>query len=154
MNHELTAAAPWMARHAVRFEWNAESLDLRASLTKSDTGRRFYVRGLFDEYRVLPPRWTFTDAAGSGEYDGSNYPLTRCPGRAAMCITHQNKPVICAPFNRLAYQDLAGPHGDWGGPAAWQSVNTGVVRATHVGDMLAALQRETDRSDGTLAGTQ
>ncbi len=147
---EVAGAARWTTRHGVTHTWDPEALLLRANLTKASTADRYLVLGRFDDYRELPPRWTFAALDGTGEGVPRNYPRVRRPKRAALCMLYQGRPVICAPFNRLAYQELQGPHSDWGGPAGWLSVNTGSICATHVADMLAALQVEVDASDGRL----
>jgi hypothetical protein len=55
--------------------------------------------------------------------------------------------VICAPFNRLAYGEHGGPHGDWGGPLSWLNVR-GHVRATALADMLALIIAHLNYSPG------
>ena len=150
---ELAEAARWMTRHCVTHSWDPEVLLLKVNLAKAGTADRYLLLGRFDGYRELPPRWTFAALDGTGEEVPRNYPRVCRPQRSALCMLHGGRPVICAPFNRLAYQELKGPHSDWGGPASWLSVNTGVIRATHVADMLAILQAEVDASDGRLGGS-
>jgi hypothetical protein len=55
--------------------------------------------------------------------------------------------VICAPFNRLAFAEHAGPHGDWGGPANWLSVRR-TVRATNLAEMIAQIEAHLTSSPG------
>lgn len=128
-------------------------MELRVTLKKAGSELQFYLKGHFDDYRMLPPRLWFCGHAWGGETDPRNYPkVQRSNGRSAICILPPTGPVICAPFNRLAYAEHQGPHGDWGGPPAWQTVNTGVIRALHIGDMLQALQVEVNDADGVLGG--
>lgn len=84
-----------------------------ASLTRSQfvlrlparDGQFYFVSCAGVDYAGLPAAWQWCGEvgaelghpkhcpAGSGYFHGSN--------------------VICAPWNRLAYQDVGGPHGDW-----------------------------------------
>jgi hypothetical protein len=57
-------------------------------------------------------------------------------------MIHNQTAVICAPFNRLAYTDHAGPHGDWGGPQNWLNAGASQVHAETIGDMLQAIYRD------------
>ena len=83
-------------------------------------------------YRAVPPAWQFVDEAGNGARHA--FPA---PGPSGS-VFHQNA-VICAPWNRLAYSELGGPHGDWSGATAWLSVQ-GNTRATTIADMLAIIR--------------
>ncbi|HVT70443.1 MAG TPA: hypothetical protein VHF26_22040, partial [Trebonia sp.] len=87
-------------------------------------------------YRALPPAWTVIppDATAPATY---RFPAGGTLPGGVGSVFHNSK-VICAPFNRLAYQQHAGPHSDWGGPAAWLSVR-GHVRATTLAEMLAQI---------------
>lgn len=149
---ELELAKAWFPRHQAVAEWRSEELELRVTLKKAGSELLYYLKGQFDEYRMLPPRLRFCGKAWDGETDPRNYPKVQRPSRSPLCIMGGAGPVICAPFNRLAYVEFQGPHSDWGGPAAWQSVNTGVIRAVHIGDMLQALQVEVNDADGAMGG--
>lgn len=150
VEEELVPAASWMTRHGATHLWNPDALELKVTFTKSDPDRRFFLLGYFDEYRALPPRFSFTDMSWGNPLAPSNYPRVRGRTRSALCIMHEGHSVICAPFNRLAYSELRGPHGEWGGPGAWLQVAGEVVSAAHLADMLSGLQVEIDACDGTL----
>lgn len=156
IDEELTATLAWAARKDVPLTWDRERLELRGDWEQPETGERFYLRGGFDGYRVQPPAWLYTDAGYTGVSDASLYPqLAQSPFGSPMVIKHRQQDVecgvICAPFNRLAYKTLGGPHGDWS-MAAWASAGAaGQVRATSVPDMLARIHAEFLYSRGRLA---
>jgi len=60
-----------------------------------------------DQYKVQPPAWRWCDAAG----ELTDRPADTPKGSGFL----HDKGVICAPWNRLAYNsvDSRGPHGDW-----------------------------------------
>jgi hypothetical protein len=60
-----------------------------------------------DQYKVRPPAWRWSDAAG----ELTDRPADTPKGSGFL---HDNG-VICAPWNRLAYKsvDARGPHADW-----------------------------------------
>lgn len=57
---ELPGAQAWAGRHGVSLLWVPKSLEVRATLTQPETKELFYLRGVFDDYRELPPVWSFT----------------------------------------------------------------------------------------------
>lgn len=59
-----------------------------------------------------------------------------------------NACCICAPFNRRAYKELSGPHGDWGGPAQWLQAAPGRVQARTLGEMLSTIMRDLHYTEG------
>jgi hypothetical protein len=56
-------------------------------------------------------------------------------------------PVLCAPWNRLAYAEVAGPHGDWGATTGWLEVRN-TTQATRIADMLATVDAHLRSSPG------
>jgi hypothetical protein len=67
----------------------------------------FYLLVDCDQYKVQPPSWRWSDAAG----ELTDRPVDSPHGSGFL---HTNG-VICAPWNRLAYKsvDARGPHADW-----------------------------------------
>jgi hypothetical protein len=108
------------------------------TLTQLETGDLFYLRGRFDDYREIPPAWAFTDFGWRADPQHAVFPKPISSPYGSSVFHTQ--PVICAPFNRLAYKVHDGPHSDWGGPANW--LNAGQVhevRARCLGDMLSVM---------------
>ena len=147
---EIRGAQAWAERHGIISTWIADALELRTTLVQPEGSTRFYLRGRFDNYRAVAPEWTFTDAtwATLGKLSDFPKPITQPPPRtASIFLDFQNKGVICAPFNRLAYASVSGPHQDWGGPEQWLEASNktsaaGQVRADTVGDMLQVIRRD------------
>ena len=67
-----------------------------------------------------------------------------------MFFRHGNRGIICAPFNRLAYNSHQGPHSDWGGPAQWMTAGPQYVHAVTIGDMLQSILRDFSFSKGRM----
>jgi hypothetical protein len=149
LEDEFSGAEAWAGRHGVPLAWLPESLEVRVTLTQPVTNERFYLRGRFDDYREQAPAWTFTDATWSAEPRLQLFPR---PGQTpyGASILH-SKPVICAPFNRLAYSEHKGPHDNWGGPTNWlTAAQPHEVRAQHFGDMLHVIFRDFVYSRGRM----
>jgi len=145
---ELEPARQWARRAGVELTWDAEALQLRAVLTQRATGERFFLLGCLDGYKAVPPAWEFRDQAWEVAGAKRNYPAAASiPGIGS--IFHA-KPVICAPFNRLAYQILGGPHGDWGGPEQWLKAAPSSAHADTLADMLALIARDMNHSNGRM----
>jgi len=155
---EIYGAQAWAERHGVIFAWIAEMLELRTTLVQPGGSINFYLRGRFDNYRAVAPEWTFTDATwvALGRLTDFPKPITQPPPRtASIFLNFQNRGVICAPFNRLAYASGSGPHQDWGGPEQWlvasnKASTAGQVRADTVGDMLQVIRRDFLRTSGRM----
>lgn len=148
---ELRAARAWAERHRVPLCWDAEALELRAVLAHPKTADKFYLRGEFDDYRELPPAWTFCSSTWKGTGNKRDFPKSPTPSESIFIAPKRSGPVICAPFNRLAYGQHGGPHKNWGGPAQWLSAAPRYVRATTIGDMLHVICRDLRHTQGTMA---
>jgi hypothetical protein len=59
VEHQLKGARAWAERKEASLDWRREDLELRAVLTHPGTGDEFYLRGRFEDYPALPPKWTF-----------------------------------------------------------------------------------------------
>ena len=152
VQHELEGALSWAERHGVGIEWLPDDLWLHVTLSQPETSQPFFLRGKLNEYRGLPPEWTFSDA----RWETSGRPIDFPEGvqgrfGAPMFIMHNQIAVICAPFNRLAYSELAGPHQDWGGAANWLNAGASQVHADTIGDMLQAMYRDFSLSRSRMA---
>lgn len=132
---ELVSASAWCRRHGwrVRLVPNRPLLVVRAV---HPNGQRLRLTGLFDDYRALPPTWRFCRRRAASAYSG--WPLPGSGPTSSIFIEAAGRPIMCAPFSRDAFQESGGPHGDWGGMTAWENV-TSAIRATTIGDMLAAI---------------
>lgn len=145
---ELGAARVWAERHGWILTWNPDELVLRAATYHEPARRLVEVVGALDGYRALPPAWRFVQPGTDAE-DKGHYPA---PGQGSVpsSIFHSN-PVICAPWNRLAYTEHGGPHGDWSGPAAWLQQVSGITVAHTLADMFSALDVHLRQSPGMMA---
>jgi hypothetical protein len=145
---ELEPARAWAVRAGVALAWEADVLELRATFTRSSTGEQFFLLGCLEGYKAVPPAWDFRNEDWQSPRQKSNY-----PGRAVIhgigSIFHPT-PVICAPFNRLAYKQHGGPHNDWGGPEHWLTAAKGGAHADTLADMLAVVDRDFRRSRGRM----
>jgi len=113
---------------------------LRATFQQPASEERFFLAGEFRGYKALPPAWEFYDAEWKERALKQLYPAAAGPpGKGSIFHT---KPVICAPFNRLAYKEHGGPHEDWGGPAQWLNAGKDYVQAHTISDMLAVVARD------------
>jgi hypothetical protein len=147
---ELIGAQAWANRTRIPLEWNADRLELRATLMQPETNEPFYLIGTFKDYRACPPAWTFAESDWTVSQQPKTFPANQpTPYGASVFTKGRTGPVICAPFNLLAYAEAAGPHGDWGTPSQWLTI-TGHARATTVGDMLALIWRDLNVSRGRM----
>jgi hypothetical protein len=97
-----------------------------------------------------PPAWW----CGPDPADPKNYPRPAAaarPGQPVGSIFHA-QPVICAPWNRLAYTQVVSgaPHSDWT-LGSWKTMAPEHTRAHTIADMLSALDLHLSFSDGMQA---
>lgn len=134
-----------VAACAGRWDWtvtiNVEQLALRAEMTHPVTGTPLLLVADATNYRSLPPAWRFVH--GDGRVSPSAFPAA---GGSSIFHPH---PVICAPWNRLAYTAHDGPHADWD-ERNWLNV-TGYTRATTLADMAAIIRTNLQQSPGMMA---
>ncbi len=152
LNAEMPGAQAWAARRGYPFAWDPDSQTLQVVLCRMKDQENFFLRGGIDNYPILPPSWTLTAPDGSAAGTRSVFPgpIGNGPCGGWIFIAGGNGGVICAPFNRLAYSDHGGPHGDWGGPAHWRSAGVGYVQAQDIGSMLAAIDRDLQYTTGRM----
>lgn len=152
MADELPAMTAWAERNGWRLTYDPDALRGRAEVEHPHvTGRiiifRFEVTGYPNEQ---PPAWWCGGDGTSVSTDRADYPRPAQippPGLPNGSIFHPN-PVICAPWNRLAYAEHGGPHADWAALAAWKTYGAGSTQAHTIADMLSALAIHLGRSDG------
>lgn len=147
---EIPGAIRWAEYHGLMHAWDEANLTFKVWLEggRTESGSEQYLlAGKFDDYPVLPPSWRFLDPRTGEDIGRAAYPAAG-PFQSGT-ILHSNA-VICAPWNRLAYGDKGGPHGDWAQPAQWRQLAPGHTRAATIPDMLARLRAEAAISVGRL----
>jgi hypothetical protein len=148
---ELEGARRWAERHVVPLAWFPEHLELRVNLRQPETLEPFFLRARFDDYRAIPPQWAFTDTAWEISASALVFPKpTPTPHGSSIFLMGPGGAVICVPFNRLAYAEHRGPHGDWGGPSNWLNAGASHIRAETIGDMLQAIRRDFMHTRGRM----
>jgi hypothetical protein len=142
---ELPALLASAARRNWTVAWFPDALALLADGRFRSADSPIRLHADLANYRAVPPAWTVIppDATASAKH---RFPAGGTLPGGVGSIFH-NSGVMCAPFNLLAYQDHGGPHGDWGGSAAWLSVR-GQVRATTLAEMLAVIAAHLNYSPG------
>lgn len=142
-------AARWLAQHTLSSRFDRDKLIFVAFLEHPATKQKLQLVGDMNGYKAVPPAWTFVDVE-TGELKRSAWPKGEVlpeTGGASIFIDHHG-PVICAPFNRLAYE---GPHKEWGAATGWLQLNLPqYVRATTIGDMLAVIDLHLLQSKGCM----
>jgi hypothetical protein len=151
---ELRGAAAWAAAHGWTLEADIDRLTVTVRLQHPRDRGPLLLVGRFDSYKALPPIWQFVDPETREPTPASFPPAGAFRDGSAMAgkasILHGNR-VICAPWNRLAFTENGGPHGDWGGPLGWQQVRGEVPRATNIGEMLAVVYTHLSASPARAA---
>jgi len=151
LDEELVAGRAWARRQGLKLDFRPEDLALGIALRGSDE-EPYLLEGVFDDYPTLPPSWRFLhpesgEAVGPAAYPRPADPYPR--GSALIIDSGREGVVICAHFNRLAFEEEGGPHGDWGPLANWRNPNpSSHARAETVGEMLARIALEVSDSSG------
>ncbi|HMJ35621.1 MAG TPA: hypothetical protein VK501_17055 [Baekduia sp.] len=157
---ELPAAKAWAQRRGRQLSFDEEALSLTLPLygpRASDNGdpEAYCLRGTFDDYRAVPPTWWFIHPDSEADIGPAAYPASPSPhprGSGLFLASGPTGAVICAHFNRLAYAEEQGPHGDWGATTNWLNTPpSNYTRAETIGDMLARISLEVDESQGRMA---
>lgn len=101
---ELAEAIPYAASANLSLKANGLSAEhLKFSVTfHNRTGEHFYAEFDCREYPLFPPTIEFTDESGQVRGSKHFYPN----------VFH-TAPCVCMRYNRKAYGELGGPHGDW-----------------------------------------
>ena len=146
----MRGADAWARRRRTwRVAVDYERLRLSAEVDHPREGQGLLlILADLDDYRVVPPAWRFVDEAGNSPKSAWPAPGERLGGGGS--IFHSQL-VLCAPFNRLAYAQHGGPHGDWGAPTNWLAERPGIVRASNLGEMLAVIDLHLSVSPGRMS---
>ncbi len=137
MDGESAAIAAWADRHQWSIDSASDGSALIARASHPVTGNHVDFHADLTGYPAVPPAWTCQDEAGAS---GSRaYPAPGTTPAITGSIFH-TLPVICAPWNRLAYVVHNGPHSDWGAPTEWKTAGPSYTQAHTIADMLAALR--------------
>jgi hypothetical protein len=146
LNQEVPAAQRWAARHAWAIEVDLDALQLTGITRHPADDSELVLIGQFTGYRAVPPAWRFVDPA-TGQTTSCAFPAAgSSPGGSSIFHT---MPVLCAPWNRLAYAEGGGPHGDWGAAAGWLKVRN-TTQAHTIADMLATVNAHLRHSPGRM----
>lgn len=156
---ELPGARAWAARRGYEFVFDESTLCLRLPLVgrsaNGSAGERYLLKGNFDDYRAVPPAWQFVHPDTGADIGPSAYPAPPQPnprGSGLFLASGPTGAILCAHFNRLAYTEEQGPHGDWGPPTNWLNPPpSAYTRAESVGDMLARIELEVRESTARMA---
>jgi hypothetical protein len=106
VEQELTGIEPWAACHGWSILWDQDRLLLVVLMRSAVDGERYIFEFNLDNYRELPPLIELVHPETGEAETRRSYPAG---GRSYF----HGKPVICAPWNRAAYQVHGGPHSDW-----------------------------------------
>ncbi|HEY5053769.1 MAG TPA: hypothetical protein VII45_10215 [Solirubrobacterales bacterium] len=153
LQEDLPGARAWAERHEHDFDWDEEALRLRLSL-KGPDAEAYLLEGTFEDFPTLPPSWRFLDPRTAERIGPPAYPTSAEPsprGTALIINGGTEGVVICAHFNRLAFTEEGGIHGDWGPLANWQNQAGDYTYANTVADMLARIALEVSDSTGRKA---
>jgi hypothetical protein len=126
---ELPAVLAWAARRpgwTVDFNDAALHLDVRTSHPATGTALR--IQADLEGYRAVAPAWHFVHP-DTGDAAIGGFPQSGAHQLIQGSIFHSNR-VICAPWNRLAFQEKGGPHGDWGALTNWTTAPPATRRRT------------------------
>lgn len=154
LKEEIDAAEAWAARLDYELTYDEQSLSLRLALS-GPGGDPYLLGGIFEDYPTLPPIWRFLhpesgEAIGRAAFPAPADPYPR--GSPLIIDSGREGVVICAHFNRLAFAEEEGPHGDWGPLVNWQNPGASpYTYANTVADMLARIALETADSGGRKA---
>ena len=142
---ELASAVVWANRQGWAIHWDANALRLRATTNHPIADRLIEVTAALEGYRALPPAWRFV-VPGSDESPKAAWPAPGSQPGLPGSIFHPH-PCICAPWNRLAYREHSGPHGDWA-MTSWWSIPGELTKANHLADMLDQIHQHLRASPG------
>jgi hypothetical protein len=148
---ELAAIEACTTRWGWQVESDLDLLLLRFATTHPADGRAIYLQADLTGYKAVPPAWLFTDSDWVSHRDGAiDKALWPAPGTGPRGSVFHGHALVCAPWNRLAYQELGGVHNDWAGITNWLNI-ADHTRATTVPDMLAILRANLADSPGWMA---
>jgi hypothetical protein len=141
VEEELLGVRCYAERHGWTVSWDSETLRLTFEGKHPNDNRPIRVVAALDDYRALPPAWSFEVP------DTGIACLLKPAPVVGQSSIFNDKCSICAPFNRRAYKQCGGPHGDWGGPECWLNVR-GHAWATTLAAMFAVIVGHLKASPG------
>jgi hypothetical protein len=150
LREDLPGAEAWAERAGHDLVWDEEELSLRVGLEGPDA-EAYLLEGSFEDFPTLPPSWRFLDPRSAERIGAPAYPCSAEPsprGTALIINGGSEGVVICAHFNRLAFSEEGGVHGDWGPLANWQNQSGAYTYANTIADMLARIALEVSDSSG------
>jgi hypothetical protein len=146
---EIDGASSWVARHGCALEFDTSTLTITFDLDHPADKTRLRLVANCDDYKAVPPAWKFVDLE-TGASTKTAWPSPGTLPDGISSILHTS-PVICAPFNRLAYAEHGGPHADWSASTNWLNLTGPHIRASTIGEMLAAIHLHVSRSPGRMS---
>lgn len=150
LREELPPVEAWAERRGLPTSWDEAALTLRVEMVGPDQDA-YLLEGDLEDYPTLPPSWRFLDPRDGERIGDAAYPRSAEPsprGSPLIIGGGGEGVVICAHFNRLAYSQEGGIHGDWGPPANWQNQVGAYTYADTIADMLARIELEVVDSAG------
>lgn len=155
LDEEISAARAWAQRRGLTLNYEEEQIPLLRIAMQGPGGERYLLGGEFEDYPTLPPSWRFLDPRDGEQIGPAAFPAPAKPytrGSPLVLDGGSEGVVLCAHFNRLAYSEEGGPHGDWGGLANWRNPGTtGYAFAERVAEMLARIELDVADSVGRKA---
>lgn len=153
---ELPAARAWAGRHGYTLGHDIEPVRIRLALNGPRPAEEPYLLlGTFEDYPTLPPTWRFVHPTTGQPVGRAAYPTPAVPyprGSPLIIDGGIDGVVICAHFNRLAFTEEGGPHGDWGPLSNWQNPGASPYTfAVTIPDMLARIALDVRDSAGRKA---
>lgn len=136
VEEELPGIESYARRHKWEIEWDKDTLTLTFTGQHPNDGTKMQVIAELQGYRALPPAWIFRDPCAIN-HEKIFFPEPGTSRGVHGSIFHGSN-RICAPFNRLAYREHGGPHGDWCGPECWLNVKNH-IRENKIAGMFASI---------------
>lgn len=145
---EAPSIETWASRHGWFVQIDPVRLALVVTVRHPSDESLLLLVGDLTGYRGVPPAWKFVDPL-TGQSTAAAFPAAG-PGPGGKGSIFHSNVVICAPWNRLAYQAEGGPHGDWQDATNWLNVAGDVTRAGNIAEMLSAIDVHLRTSPGRM----
>jgi hypothetical protein len=129
LQEELGLMAPLAASYRWKVSVDLPALTATVEMTSAIDAQRYVVEARCDGYKALPAYFEFLHPETKERGTPRCYPAD---GSFFHTI-----PCICVQWNRKAYKEHGGPHGDWQ-MVNWASYRPGIVT---LGDMFLLIQR-------------
>jgi hypothetical protein len=135
VQEELEAMLPLASSYRWQVASDLDQLTVTVEMTSSVDEQTYILEAKCDGYKALPPYFEFIHSETGERGTPRCYPL-------GTSFFH-SLPCICVQWNRKAYQEAGGPHGDWQ-TTNWMSYRPGM---TALGDMFNLVQMEINKKD-------